>query len=140
VYINDWYESSGGSVQHRPFLDGTEFRNCIIWGNNAELEDHDELTSNLYDASIYSDLFTACGVDVQDEDFPQFILSDNTTTDAEPPFISTSLNRNFRLDSNSPIWSGISSIPPFTASEVSSDLDGMPRSTFSPDKGCYERN
>jgi hypothetical protein len=139
VYINDWYESSGGT-EHRPFVDGTEFRNCIIWGNNAELEDYDELTTNLYDASIYSDIFTSCGVDVQDEDFPQNILSNNTTTDAVPPFESISLNKDFRLTSNSPIWNGISSIPPFTPADVSLDLDGVPRSTFSPDKGCYERN
>ena len=25
VYINDWYESSGNVIQHRPFEEGTEF-------------------------------------------------------------------------------------------------------------------
>ena len=39
VYINDWYESTGGAVQDRPFTENTEFRNCIIWGNNAFLDE-----------------------------------------------------------------------------------------------------
>lgn len=138
VYINDWYESTEGDI-HRPFEEGTEFRNCIIWGNNATLEDHDELTSSLYDASIYNEpLFNKCGVDVQDEDFPQAILL-NCSTDDEPPFVST-LSRDFRLEGNSTLWDGISSIPTFDAAQVSTDLLGMPRSTFSPDLGCYERN
>tara|TARA_B110000444_G_C18842244_1_gene599656 strand:- start:1750 stop:3315 length:1566 start_codon:yes stop_codon:yes gene_type:complete len=139
VYINDWYESSVGTIQ-RAFVDGTEFRNCIIWGNNALLDDHDELTSSLYNASIYSSpLFNSCGVDVQDENFPQSILSDNCSTDSEPPFQSIIL-RDFHLEGNNTIWDGISSIPPFSAAQVSTDLDGAPRSTFSPDLGCYERN
>jgi len=139
VYVNDWYESSIGSIE-RPFVEGTEFRNCIIWGNNANLDDHDELTSNLFNASIYSSpLFNSCGVDVQDEDFPQTILSDNCTTDAEPPFHSV-IFRDFHLEGNNTIWDGISSIPPLSAADVSTDLDGAPRSTFSPDIGCYERN
>ena len=139
VYINDWYESSGGAVQHRPFTENTEFRNCIIWGNNAFLDEHDELTSNLLDPTFYNTLFNACAVDVQYEEFPLSILTENCSTDEEPPFANT-ISRDFRLESNSSLWNGISSIPPFTAAEVSMDLDGMPRSTFSPDKGCYERN
>ena len=58
--------------------------------------------------------------------------------DQAPPFQSE-LNRNFRLEGNSTIWNGVSSIPPFEATDVSTDLDGYPRSTFSPDKGCFER-
>ena len=61
MYVNDWYESAGGVVQHRPFTANTEFRNCIIWGNNANLEDHDELTSDIYNPNIYtSPLFRSC--------------------------------------------------------------------------------
>ena len=61
------------------------------------------------------------------------------TTDIDPPFMST-ITRDFRLNGNNSIWEGISSIPEFTPAEVSTDILGMPRSTFSPDLGCYERN
>ena len=140
VYINDWYESAGGNVQYRPFTSTTEFQNCIIWGNNAELEDHDELNANLLNPSDYSTpLFSACAVDVQNEDFPLSILSDNCTKETYPEFVNVTI-RDFHLKSNSPLSEGISSNPPFSISEVSTDLDGAPRSTFSPDRGCYERN
>jgi len=139
VYLSDWYTSSGDVIQHRPFLSNTEFRNCIIWGNNATLNDFDELVVSLLDPDIYlNQIFTSCSVDVQDEDFPLNILGNNCTLDIEPPF-NSSINRNFRLLGNSSIWNGISSIPPFEASDVSLDLDGFSRSTFSPDRGCYER-
>ena len=69
VFLSDWYQSSEGDI-HRPFEEGTEFRNCIIWGNNANAEDHDELVASIYNASIYEDaLINKCGVDVQDDDF-----------------------------------------------------------------------
>ena len=139
VYINDWYESSGDVIQHRPFEEGTEFRNCIIWGNNAGANDFDELVSNLYTPSIYSTpLFTSCSVDVQSDDFPNNLLDINCTSDIAPDFVST-LNRDFHLNGESTVWQGVSSTPPFTASEISKDLDGLPRSTFSPDRGCFER-
>ena len=139
VFISDWYESTGGDIQHRPFLADTEFRNCIMWGNNATLEDFDELVSSIYDPTYYLEpIFTSCALDVQDIDFPYNLVDTDCTLDQQPPFQSE-LNRNFRLEGNSTIWNGISSIPPFDATDVSSDLDGYPRSTFSPDKGCFER-
>ena len=73
------------------------FRNCLIWGNNAELDDFDELVSSLYIPTIYSSpLFTSCGLDVQDEDFPNNLLDVNCTTDIAPDFVST-FDRNFHL-------------------------------------------
>ncbi len=140
VYVNDWYESAGGVVQHRPFTASTEFRNCIIWGNNANLEDHDELTSDIYSPNIYtSPLFRSCALDIQYDEFPMNIIGEDCSTDLAPEFQSV-ISRDFHLTGNSSAWEGISSIPPFEPSEVSLDLDGMPRSTNTPDIGCYERN
>jgi len=139
VFISDWYESAGGIIQHRPFQTETEFRNCIVWGNNATLDDFDELVASILDPTVYSgQIFTSSALDVQDEDFPYNLIASDCTLEQEPPFQSE-LSRNFRLEGNSAIWNGVSSMPPFDATEVSLDLDGLPRSTFSPDKGCFER-
>ena len=139
VFVSDWYESAGGIIQHRPFHPETEFQNCIVWGNNASLNDFDELVSSILEPSYYSDqIFKSCALDVQDQDFPFNLIDSDCTLDQVPPFQSE-LNRNFRLEGNSTIWNGVSSIPPFEATDVSTDLDGSPRSTFSPDKGCFER-
>ena len=108
-----------------------------MWGNNASLNDFDELVSNILDPSYYSaQIFQSCALDVQDQDFPYNLIDSDCTLDQAPPFQSE-LNRNFRLEGNSTIWNGISSIPPFEATDVSTDLDGDPRSTFSPDKGMF---
>lgn len=139
VYINDWYEAANGSVQVRPFAVTTEFRNCIVAGNNASLNEFSEFVVDLWDSGMYlSPLWTASAVQHQMEAFPENILDDETSVNGEPPFVNV-FEEDFRLETSATSWTGISSSPPFTTFEVGTDLAGEPRSTFAPTKGCYER-
>lgn len=130
VFFNDWYESASGVLIQRS-LEGSEFRNCIVWGNNAELTDFDELIADVLDPPT-APLLRRCAVDVQSEDFPLSLLEACTTEDA-PPFLSV-FDRDFHLASNSSLWEG-------GASQffIPTDLDGLPRNVGVPDKGCFER-
>ena len=130
VFITDWYEAADGSIQERSVA-GSRFTNCIVWGNNAELADFDELICDLRNPSA-SSLFRYCAVDVDDELFPVDMLFNCQTNDV-PPFVSTS-DRDFHLSSNSGAWDG--STGSFL---IATDLDGLPRAVGLPDKGCFER-
>ena len=139
VYVNDWYEAANGSVQVRPFAATTEFRNCIVAGNNASLNEFSEFIVDLWDSSMYpSPLWTASAVQHQMEAFPANILDDATSVNSDPPFVNV-FEEDFRLETSAASWTGISSSPPFSVFEVGTDLAGEPRSTFAPTKGCYER-
>lgn len=130
VLLNDWYQALDGSNQIRS-LEGSRFNNCIIWGNNATLDDFDELVADLANPPA-SPLITQSAVDVQDEDF-QFDLLLDCTTDAAPPFANTP-DRDFHLTGNNSLWEGGNAQFP-----IATDLDGLPRVVGLPDKGCYER-
>lgn len=130
VFLNDWYESSEGELVVRS-LEGSSFRNCIMWGNNAGLTDFDELVSDILNPPT-GPLLLNCAVDVQSEDFPFQLLQD-CTTDESPPFVST-LDRDFHLNSNSSLWEGGSA-----QFFIATDLDGLPRNVGLADKGCFER-
>ena len=130
VFVNDWYQAADGSDQIRS-LQGSRFNNCIIWGNNATLDDFDELVADLQNPPA-SPIFRNCAVDVQNEDFPLDLLED-CTVDAQPPFASTP-DRDFHLTGNNALWEGGNAQFP-----IATDLDGLPRVVGLPDKGCYER-
>jgi hypothetical protein len=130
VFITDWYEAADGSIQERSVA-GSRFTNCIVWGNNAELDEFDELICDLRNPPA-SSIFRYCAVDVDDVLFPVDMLLNCQTNDA-PPFVSTS-DRDFHLASNSGAWDG--STGSFL---ISTDLDGLPRAVGLPDKGCFER-
>jgi len=130
VLFTDWYEDVDGNIQIRS-LEGSEFNNCIFWGNNYSLTDYDELVVSLL-APPANPILRNCAVDVQDDEFPYLIL-EATTTENAPPFVSVT-DRDFHLSSNNSLWDG--GLSQFS---ISSDLDGLPRAVGNPDKGCYER-
>lgn len=130
VFFNDWYEDIDGNVQIRS-LDGSEFRNCIVWGNNATLPDFDELAADLL-APPSAPLFVNCAVDSDADLFPADLLQGSTTSQA-PPFLSV-MDRDFHLGTNSSVWEGGGS-----SFSIVRDLDGLPRVVGLPDKGCFER-
>ena len=63
VLINDHYEDAAGNLQIRPLTD-SRFLNCILWGNNAELEEFDELVVDL-EGDVNDLLLRGCAVDLR---------------------------------------------------------------------------
>ena len=139
VYLNDWYEAANGSIQMRPFSGDTEFRNCVVAGNNASLNEFSEFIVDLRDPGVYLDpLWTSSAVQHQMETFPDNILDNQTSVNIAPPFVNV-FEEDFRLETSATSWLGTSSTPPYSPFEVGTDLAGEPRSTIAPTKGCYER-
>ena len=130
VFFNDWYEDIDGNIQIRS-LEGSEFRNCIVWGNNATLPDFDELAADLL-APPSDPLFLNSAVDADAGLFPGDLLQGSSTAQA-PPFFSV-IDRDFHLASNASVWEGGAS-----NFSIVRDLDGLPRAVGLPDKGCFER-
>lgn len=133
VLINDHYEDVAGNLQVRPLTE-SRFLNCIMWGNNAGLDEFDELVVDL-EGDDNDLLIRGCAVDL--DDFGPAEWLEESSTDAAPPFADI-FSRDFHLASANNQWNGVG-IPaglPFLAT----DLDGLPRVVGSaPDKGCYER-
>ena len=133
VLLNDYYEDAFGQLQIRP-LQETEFLNCIMWGNNAQLDEFDELVVDLQ-GDVNDLLIRGCAVDLDAAEAADWI--EESTIDAAPPFADV-FARDFHLNSANSQWNGVG-VPaglPFLAT----DLDGLPRVVGSaPDVGCYER-
>lgn len=139
LYVNDWYEAADNSIQWRPFHPDSEFRNCIAFGNNANLTDFSEVILDLWDAEIYVDpLFRASAIHHQEKNFQAWMIDAQTTVNELPPFVNPAL-ADFRIEGTASQWTGIPSTPEFSPLEVSVDLLGEPRNTLAPTKGCYER-
>lgn len=133
VLINDHYEDLNGNLQIRPLTE-TQFLNCILWGNNAELDEFDELVVDL-EGNDNDLLIRGCAVDLDAEGPGDWL--EESSIDATPPFADV-FGRDFHLVSGNNQWNGVG-IPaglPFLAT----DLDGLPRVVGTgPDMGCYER-
>jgi len=133
VLINDHYEDASGNLQIRPLTE-SRFLNCVMWGNNAGLQDFDELVVDL-EGNDNDLLIRGCAVEMDDFGAADWI--EESSLDEAPPFADV-FNRDFHIISGNSQWNGLG-IPagfPF----LSTDLDGLPRVVGSaPDKGCYER-
>ena len=133
VLINDHYEDANGNLQIRPLTE-TRFLNCIMWGNNAELDEFDELVIDLEGDD--NDLFIRGSAVDMDATGPSEWVEESSI-DAAPPFADV-FNRDFHILSGNNLWNGIG--VPTGLPLLSTDLDGLPRVVGSaPDKGCYER-
>ena len=133
ILINDHYEDLNGNLQIRPLVE-TQFLNCIMWGNNAALEDFDELVVDL-EGNDNDLLIRGCAVDL--DAFGQAPWVEESTLDAAPPFADV-FARDFHLLSGNSVWNGVGI--PGDLPQLPTDLDGLPRIMGSaPDKGCYER-
>ena len=112
-------------------LNNTEFKNCIMWGNNANLTDFNEFavaieTDEFVPPAEY--VFNNCSVDT-DINLTDPTIYTGMVNAQSPPFVSPSAG-NFRLGNNLSIWGG-------TSTTIALDLDGVFR-TFPPTRGCYQ--
>ena len=100
-----------GNLQIRPLTE-TRFPNCILWGNNAALDEFDELVVDL-EGDVNDLLLRGCAVDLDAAGAADWI--EESTLDAEPPFAD--------------VFSGISTWPAATASgTASASRQGCPSS------------
>jgi hypothetical protein len=115
----------------RQLTEGTAFRNCIFWGNNANLSDFNEFAVVLEQEESQIYFFNDCALDTDLDvsDGPHYLNIRNGLT---PPF-EAAADGDFHLNTTSNAWQAQSIGFPDL------DLDGVSRSSnFPPEKGCYE--
>lgn len=130
--LTNYYEDIDGNLQVRDV--DVDFRNCILYGNNADLTDFSEFFIDLEEEDFQQFVFTNCFVDterdVSDDGNHFFNISNNPS---EPPFEGP-----FDGDFDLPI-SINSNLTASQIGGVGEDIEGWSR--FSPTAlGCYEAN
>ncbi|MFZ4784957.1 MAG: hypothetical protein ACOYLH_05720, partial [Flavobacteriales bacterium] len=100
--------------------------NCIIYGNNALLNDFSELVIDLVDEGTIEYQFSNCLVDTDINVNTDSHFS-NCVNGQAPPFCSAA-DVNFRLSSNPGILAGV-------ANGIVFDINGLASGDF---KGCYD--
>jgi len=128
--LRNHYESDNETII-RP-LTNTVIRNCVIYGNNAQINDFDEFVVDIKDEELQNYFFSHCLVDTEldiSNTNPRYF---EMRKNAVPPFKDSS-NGNFRLLNDGSLVQGDFISPP------TFDLDGNPRIQGSTaEKGCYE--
>lgn len=96
--LDNYYEDVFGNLQVRPFVNST-FTNCIMYGNNALLNDFNETVVDIIDEDFQEILFDYCLVDTDlnvDTD-NRFV---NCINGVAPPFCD-GVGFNFKLSNSS---------------------------------------
>jgi len=127
--MSNWYEDVNGNIQVRP-ITNTLFRNCIMYGNNAPLNDFNEFAIDLIDEEFQDYTFRNCLVDNNDILFdPPRYFDMRVVVNNEQLFVSP-FSADFHLRSTASV------IDRGIGTGISTDLDGVFRAI--PDIGCYE--
>ncbi|MFT4679028.1 MAG: hypothetical protein ACI84C_002023 [Flavobacteriales bacterium] len=130
--LTNYYEDLNGNLQIRSV--DANFKNCILYGNNADLNEFSEFLIDLENEESQQFVFTNCFVDterdVSDDGEHFFNLSNNPS---EPPF-DNPFDADFDLPSS--INSNLTSSQ---IGGIGEDIEGWTRN--SPTAfGCYEAN
>jgi hypothetical protein len=130
-FLNNYYLDAQNNLQIRT-LNDSWFYNCIMYGNNATLNEFSEFVVDIQDEDFQTYEFQFCGVDSEASvaDGPRY---NGMVNGLNPPFVNSG-GGDFHLASNaSSSWDAdnVSVFSPFQ------DLDCVPRS-FPGRKGCYE--
>jgi len=113
-------------------LTNTLFRNCIFYGNNAQINDFNEFVVDIKEDEFQDYQFSYCLVDTDENVSNSNPRYNEMKKNVVPPFKNPATN-NFRL-----LNDGLNVIGDFV-SPPSTDLDGNPRfQGAQPEKGCYE--
>ncbi len=128
--LNNYYEDVYQNIQVREIYD-SQFSNCIMYGNNANLTDYSEFLLDINESGPTNFRFRSCLVDANfsvENDGNRF----EGMTNNQAPLLCNPSAGNFRLSSNADIMKGTS----VSVNNVSPDLDGNFWSV-PVWKGCY---
>ncbi|MCB0760389.1 MAG: hypothetical protein KDC12_02625 [Flavobacteriales bacterium] len=130
--LTNYYESIDGDLIVRPVE--AIFRNCILYGNNADLTDFSEFIIDLEQEESQNYVFDHCFIDTQenvsDDGLHWFSVANNPS---EPPFIDP-----FNADFDLPV-SVNSTLTAPQIGGVGEDIEGWTRNSPTA-LGCYEAN
>lgn len=131
--LNNYYLDFNNNLQVRP-LTNTWFHNCIMWGNNANLNEFSEFIVDIQNDEQHAYRFEFCSVDTE-QDMSSSIRFNGMINGTPPPFIAPN-SIDFHLSTNiSSAWQA--GFPLGDSWSPSTDLDGVGRS-FPGRRGCFE--
>jgi hypothetical protein len=123
--LNNYYEDVNENVQVRPLINSS-FTNCIMYGNNALLNDFNEFVLDLNTPADQQVTFNSCLIDsdINVDSDSRFTTCVNGIA---PPFCDA-INFNFQLSSNSSTVLGVSN-------GVGADIRSQNTGDW---KGCFD--
>ncbi len=125
------YEDVYGNLQIRN-LEDTEFRNCIMYGNNADLSDYDEFVLNIEEEDTQDYKFSYCMVDTDEDVTSNMLRYEEVRKDFEVDFVDP-FEDDFHLNDNHVKLRG------WNYGVTNLDIEWSPRLTNF-NLGCYENN
>jgi hypothetical protein len=126
--MSNFFTDANNNLQVQQFVN-TNFRNCIMYGNNANQNDFNEFVVALQDPELQAFNFEYCLVDT-DQNLSNENGYENMTNGIAPTFVSPG-SGDFHLSSAPSAMQGTPVSPPNV------DLDNQSRTGLT-DKGCYE--
>ncbi|MFZ6051244.1 hypothetical protein [Halocola ammonii] len=127
--MSNFFTDANDNLQVKQFTE-TRFRNCIMYGSNANQNDFNEFVVVLENEEMQDFEFSYCLVDT-DENVSNSDGYSNMTNGIAPTFVSPG-SGDFHLSSAPSAMQGTPEDMPTTL-----DLDNQFR-VFPPEKGCYE--
>lgn len=127
--LNNYYKDQEENIYSRPLVN-CQFNNCIMYGNNAQLDDFNEFLIDTDDSSPAEYVFRYCLVDTDQsvEEGVSFVSMVNGIG----PALCDPANFNFQVSANpSSMIGSVANANPFNE-----DIDGNPWNSLWM-KGCY---
>lgn len=124
--LNNYYEDVNGNIQVRPIV-ASEFRNCIMYGSNALLDDYNEFDLDLKEEENQVFQFHYCLVDT-DSDVSDDGSHWDFMVNQQAPYLCSPENNNFKISNDASRMHGGPETNFF-------DIDQQSLGSW---KGCYD--
>jgi len=134
-YVNNYYEDINQNLQIRT-LEQAEFRNCIMYGSNASIEDFNEFVIDLENPELQNYFFYYCLLD-SDIDVDNDLSHFQQIKKQVPFFVDPTIG-DFHVPSNAD--TRMEGNAAGTLSGTNFDLDNLFRENLLYVKGCYRKN
>lgn len=131
--LNNYYEDVNSNLQIRPLLN-TEFRNCMMYGNNAGLSDYSEFVVDIEDEEFQDYYFDGCYVDTE-QDLSDGSRYNNMKNNQGDPLFVDPFNFMFDILGSA---GGNHDGSPIGAPLTTMDIDGQFRNQPGT-IGCYQK-